>query len=244
MNICITGASSGIGKALTEHLIKEGHIVWGIARRKNILEELKKGLPKNKFFFGVCDVRNIQEIIKTKKEMEKNNFFPDIIILGAGVSLNDLKPRYNLETYKKIFSVNLFGAINFIEIFLPDFLKIGKGQFIALSSISAFRPSFRGVAYPASKAALSLTFRGLNLNYKKQGIYFSNIYLGPVKTNMWEGKDSFLVSDPKKIAKSISRVIKTKRLIVFIPFLSTFIFRVSSLIPDRIYALLSERFVK
>jgi short-subunit dehydrogenase len=243
MNICITGASSGIGEALTIHLLEKGNVVWGIARRKEMLENIKRKYPK-KFFFDVCNVEKTSEVLKTKKKMEKNNFFPDVIILGAGIALNDLIPSYNYDLYKKIFSINLFGAVNFIDIFLPDFLKKGKGHFIALSSVSAFRPILRGIAYPASKSALSLTFRGFDLAYKKRNIFFSNIYLGPVKTAMWDGKESFLVSNPKKIAESISKVIKTKKSTIFIPFFSTFLFRIGRLIPDKIYTALSENYLK
>ena len=61
---------------------------------------------------------------------------------------------------------------------------------------------------------------------------------------MWEGKKSLLVSNPKKIAKKILNVIKTKKTTSFMPFFSTFLFRISRLIPDGLYAKLSENYIK
>jgi len=244
MNVCITGASSGIGRALTDNLIKKGHIIWGVARRKEILENMKKSYPQGKFFYGVCNVKNLREVLKTKKIMEKEEFYPDLIILAAGVSENDLEPSFNLKSFKETFSINLFGGINFIDAFLPDFIKKGKGQFIGLSSIAAFRPNLRGIAYPASKSALSLAFRGFDLAYRKRNIYFSIIHLGPVKTPMWEGKDSFLVISPEKIAEKISKVIITKKSVSYMPFSSTFLFRLTRPLSDGVYAKLGESIKK
>lgn len=244
MNILITGASSGIGKSLSEYFVKEGSVVFGVARRKELLQEMKNKLPKDKFFFEVCNVENFSEVQKLKNKIEKVGFIPDVIILGAAISINDINPSFNRENFEKTFSVNLFGAMNFVEAFLPDFLKNNKGHFIALSSIAAFRPSYRGVSYPASKSALSLSFRSLDIIYRKKNVYFSNIYLGPVETQMWEGKKSFLVASPEKVAKDIAKIIKTKKSSSFIPFFSTFLFRISRLVPDKIYSFISENIIK
>jgi len=240
MKILVTGASSGIGKALSEYLANRGDIVWGIGLQKEKLEEIKKSLKQKNFKYNLCNVRQVSEVLKTKAIMEKSGFFPDVIILAAGISKDDINPL-DFKRYREIFSVNLFGALNFVDTFLPGFIRRGSGQFIALSSIAAFRPNKRGVGYPASKAALSLTFRGLDLKYKEKNIHFSNIYLGPVATSMWEGGKSFLVEKPENAARKIAKVIKTKKNISFIPFLSTFLSRVSLLIPDRIYSSLAEK---
>ncbi|MEK6906417.1 MAG: SDR family NAD(P)-dependent oxidoreductase [Nanoarchaeota archaeon] len=243
MKVCITGASLGIGKALTEYFIKKGDFVFGISRKEGNLKKLKVKLGNN-FTYQKCDVRNFDEVLHLKKKMDRLKFHPDVIICCAGIFKNDISPEFNINNYKETFNINLIGTINFIEVFLPDFLKKKNGQFIALSSINAFRPNLKSISYPASKAALSMTFRGFDLVYREKGVYFSNIYLGPVDTSMWDGKKSFLVTDSKVIAKKIYKVTKTQKPVYFMPFFSTFLFRVSWLIPDKLYSYISEKIIK
>ncbi len=242
MNICITGVTSGIGEALTKYLVKEGNVVYGLARRKELLQKMKESFPEGRFFYDVCNVENYSEVLRSKKRMEKSGFFPEVIILGAAIYEDDINPIYNYELYKKIFSINLFGSTNMIEAFLSDFITRKKGHFIVISSISAFRPYINSIAYSATKAAISMTFRGFDLNYRNKNIYFSNVYLGPVDTSMWKGKKSFLVAKPDKIAKNIASVIKTRKSTYFFPFLSTSIFKLTRILPDNIYVFLTGAF--
>ena len=241
MDICITGASSGIGKELATQLIKNNHRVWGIARNKDLLEGLKNGLSSDNFYYTASDASKREEVFSAFQDMEKNKFFPEIIILAAGVFLDDINPVFNYGILQKNIDTNLYGAMNFVDIFLPKFLKRKSGQFIAISSTAALKPSLRGIGYPASKAALGIAFRGLDLAYRKQNIFFSVIYLGPVATRMWDAKKSFIVSDTKQIASAIKKVMRAKKAVYYIPFWSTLISRLSFL-PDSWYIALTELF--
>ncbi len=240
MDICITGASSGIGRELARQLIKDGHSVWGIARRENLLNDIKKELGDS-FFYTACDASIQNEVLKISQDMEREKFFPQVIILAAGAFLNDINPELSYEIFKKSMDVNLYGALNFVNVFLPKFLKQNSGQFIAISSITALKPSLRGIGYPASKAALGIAFRGLSLACRKRKVIFSTIYLGPVATEMWDAKKSFAVADKKQAASAIKKVIQTKKPVYYIPFWSTFISRLSFL-PDSWYITLTELF--
>ena len=177
MNICVTGASSGIGCELVKQLIKDGHSVWGIARRGNLLEELKKELgTDSSFLYSVCDVSVESEVIRVAHEMEEKAFSVDAIILAAGVFSNDISDGLDYGLFKEMMGVNLYGSLNFVNIFLPKFLKQGFGQFVALSSTTALKPSLRGIGYPAGKAALGMAFRGLDLAYRPRNIIFYDIF--------------------------------------------------------------------
>lgn len=240
MKICVTGASSGIGRELVKQLVKDGHTVWGIARRENLLNDLKKQLG-DQFFYTACDVSDQNEVLKISQGMGKIEFFPEVIILAAGAFLNDINPELNYEIFKKAMDVNLYGSLNFVNVFLPKFLQRNSGQFIAISSITALKPSLRGIGYPASKAALGIAFRGLDLAYRKKKIIFSTVYLGPVATEMWNAKKSFAVVNKEQIALAIKKVMKTKKSVYYIPFWPTLISRLSFL-PDHWYIALTELF--
>ncbi len=242
MNICVTGASSGIGGELAKQLLEEGHTVWGIARRENLLQEMKNKFGTDgRFFYAACDVSDYEGVLKCSQQMKKEGFVPDVFILAAGIFIGDIKPGFNYEVFKKNININLYGVLNFVDIFLPEFLKKNSGQFVAISSANAFRPSLRGVAYPASKSALGISFRGLDLAYREKNVTFSTIYLGPVATDMWVAGKSFLVSEKGQIASEISKIIETRKSVSYIPFWSTLIFRLNFL-SDRLYIKLTEFF--
>lgn len=242
MNICVTGVSSGIGRELTKQLIKDGHSVWGIARRGNLLEELKKELGSDsRFFYSVCDVSIQDNVLSVARAMEQGRFDLDVVILAAGVFSNDIITGLDYELFRKMLDANLYGSLNFVNVFLPKFLKQCSGQFVVLSSTTALKPSLRGVGYPAGKAALGIAFRCLDLAYRKRNVIFSTIYLGPVATDMWNAKKSFAIADKTHIASAVKRALNTRKSVYYIPFWSTLISRIS-LLPDRWYITLTELF--
>jgi short-subunit dehydrogenase len=244
MKIFITGISSGIGRALTKELINQGHEVWGLAREQEKLNSLKNDLNSERFVFSVCDVADESQVAAVVNELTEKKFIPDAVILNAGIFPNDLTPNFNKKIFNQIMAVNFNGAINFISAFLEKFINRGAGHFIFINSTTAFRPSARGIAYPASKAALALASRGLDLIYRPQGILFSTIYLGPVATKMWEGKKNILVSTPEKAADFIIKILKNKKKESYFPFISTSIFRLTKFLPDKIFFSLSKFILK
>jgi short-subunit dehydrogenase len=249
MNICISGASSGIGRALAKHLVADAHTVWGLARREHALSSLQQELGHEHFFYSVCDVDKKEDVSSAIAQMQRNDFMPDVVILGAGVSHCDVEERnINLRLFKSAFGTNVFGAVHVIEAFLPEFLKRRRGHFIALAAMAALRPKLCSISYSASKSALSLAIRGLAIAYRNQHVLFTNVYLGPVNTSMWDGRKSFFVSSPEYAAKKIARVIKikkikTKKTEYYFPFLPTLLYRLILPLPDSIYIRL-VRFLK
>ena len=239
MKIFISGMSTGIGKALVKKFIREGNEVWGIARREKLLTEFARELDSKDFFWSGCDVTDKTGLYNLKKEMEEKNFFPDVVISCAAIFDSDIEPVYSRAIFDKTMEINFSGAINLVDLFLPEMVKRKNGHFIALSSISAFRPSIRRIAYSASKAALGISFRGFNLAYNKQGVVFSTLYLGPVATDMWQEKKSFLVTTADNIAGLISKVIKTRKAVYYLPFIPTAIFRLTSIFSDELYSKLT-----
>src|SRR3989344_7797859 len=179
MNICITGASSGIGVALAFQLANDGHFVWGVAREAGLFEDLKKKFPNSKLFFTAVDVSSRDEVLALSVKMKNSGFFPDSIFLCAGILKDDLNGGFKREISDITMGVNFFGVLNFVDAFLPEFLNRGAGQFVALSSTTVIRPTNGGVSYPASKAALSSAFKVFDLNYRPKGVAFSTVYTGP-----------------------------------------------------------------
>src|SRR5574343_737685 len=114
MKILVTGASSGIGKELIKQLISEGHIVWGLARDGELLDNLHKELHhNNSFFFTACDICDEGELRLAFQEMQEI-FSPEVVILAAGIFPNDINPEFDYESFSKAIETNLFGCLNIV----------------------------------------------------------------------------------------------------------------------------------
>lgn len=227
MNVVVVGASGGIGTALVRQLSNDRHNLFTISH-ENTLSDAQ------------CDISSPSAVRDTFEKMVRSGFAPDCVIIASGVFEDDLIPTYNRALLDKNFEVNFFGVLNVIDATLPYFFSAGKGHIIALSSIAALRPNKRGVGYPASKAALSIAIRGFDLALRPKGIAFSVVQVGPTRTRMWEGGDSFLTTSPEKIACAIARLIYSRKAFIYTPFLSTALARAAQLVPDRLYMSLRE----
>ncbi len=242
MKIFLTGASRGIGRALAAELIREGHQVWGVARGQTELLELQMSLGAEKFRFTTCDITKETDVDRAINDMKNANFKPEAAILNAGIFEEDTAPHFSNSIASKTMRVNLEGALIWVDRLLPLFLTHKGGQFIAMSSITAFRPDARSAGYSASKAALTMAFRALRLRYQDDGVAFKTAHLGPVATSILtrsEGSDEnrqcALVTRPEAVARFIGKILHRNCGTFFFPFFPTLLFRLSLILPDRIF---------
>lgn len=244
MKIFITGVSSGIGRALTEKLVRSGHEVWGIARRGELLDKLKKELGAEKLHLSVCDLE-VNSDMETLAEHYKNEgFLPDCVILNAGVYLEDLQGFFDYHKFERAMKVNVNGVLFWVNLFLPEFLKRRSGAFIGISSTSAFRPNRKDLSYSASKAAISMSMRGLRLNFSGSGVRFLNMYFGPLNTTMWQGSRSRLVPSAEQAADYLIHLLEKPSGSYFYPIFTTMLFRLSRLFPDWFFTFVSRAVFK
>lgn len=236
MKYFITGVSSGIGKALTKRLLSEGFKVWGIARREELLKELKKE-EKNSpnFFYKAMDQTKKEDWENLIKKFKEKKFFPDIIIFNAAISQNDLKEGIDIDALEKTFEVNFLGVARGIHYLLKNAKK--NTQFIAISSFSALKGSgIEGIGYAASKAALSVAFESLFQKYKNKNIIFKTIYFGPINAGMGPFKKNipFILSEDQAVA-SIIKSTKINKGHFFYPRSIFLAFKIIKLMPANIY---------
>ena len=244
MKILVTGASSGIGRALVQQLVAQNHEVVGIARREPELAALREELTSPRFITRVCDVADPQTALQLVNSLIEQNWIPDIAVLGAAIFPDDIRPAFDLPLFKKIIEVNLFGVFHVINALLPHFLTQRRGQFIALGSMAVYRGSARGAGYPASKAALLAAMKSLAPCYRQKNIHFSTVIFGPILTSMWEGKKSFLTPSADQAAQYIIKSMAHPNTVSYFPFLSTSLYRASLMLPDKLFALLSQKLLK
>ena len=150
--IWVTGASSGIGRAVAEKFSKEGWKVAVSARREEILNEMSKN--ENIFSFPL-DVTNFDNCKSTFDKILNQFGNIDICFLCSGTYDPKKEQEINIEQNKFVMNVNYFGTLNCVKSVEEYFKKEKKGHISIVSSIAGYRGLPNSSGYGPSKAALT-----------------------------------------------------------------------------------------
>jgi len=214
-NYLITGASSGIGQAMCRLAVQQGHTVYGIARRAEVLAEMRNELGE-RFVPLPADVSDHAQVAETCKGLP---VLPDVAILNAGVGIFDNRNSLDVTVHERTYAVNYFGVLNFIHELMPRFLERGHGMFVGVSSLAAYRGMPLGIAYSSSKAALSAAFEGMRCTYYGRGIDFLTVHPGFIDTpiNAKNTAPMPFLWQPEKAAAYILHGIAKRKLNIAFP---------------------------
>jgi short-subunit dehydrogenase len=205
--VIITGASSGIGRALAKELASRGAKLGLLARRENQLRQLceeirSSGGTANYVPADVCERFPLIEAIRS---LEAKLGPADVLIANAGVGATNTIDDLNIAGSETVVRVNLFGVMYAIEGVLPAMLKRGSGQIAAVSSLAAYKGLPSSAAYCASKAAVNAYMESLRIQLRGKGVAFTTICPGFIKTPMTEKNDGmFLAMSAEKAARKIA----------------------------------------
>ena len=176
--ILITGASSGMGKVFARDLAKEGHIVYGAARRVELLSDLHqygvKTLP-----LDVTDDASMQACVAEIVQQEKRI---DVLVNNAGYGSYGTIEEVPMEEAKRQFEVNVFGLARMTQLVLPHMRQQKSGTIINISSIGGKIATPFGAWYHASKFAVEGMSDSLRLEVQPFGIDVVVIEPGGVKS--------------------------------------------------------------
>jgi short-subunit dehydrogenase len=175
--ILITGASSGIGKASAEQLIREGHVVYGLARDYEKLQEIKGLRPiKGDMTDDLSLERAVETIIQDEGKI-------DVLFNNAGYGLYGALEDVPVEEARHEFEVNLFGLARLTQLVLPHMRKAGSGLILNTSSMAGKVYVPLSGWYHASKHALEGLSDSLRLDVAQFGIKVSIIEPGAIATH-------------------------------------------------------------
>ena len=183
----VTGASSGLGKAICETFVREGAKVVAVARRVERLEELAASLAGKPGEIAVYpgDVTK-QETNEGMIDFAVEKFGRlDILVNNAGVA-DDMSPVGDLtnEQLERVFNINVYGPIYALRKAVNTFKAQGGGGVIVnTASVSGFR-SVAGAAYCASKAAIVSLTKNTAFMYQPDGIRCNAVAPGYVATEI------------------------------------------------------------
>lgn len=183
--VWITGASSGIGKALALRYNKLGAFVILSARKKDTLIAVQKQLsnPDNSYV-QILDLEKPDSFsAMTTAIISKFNRI-DILINNGGISQRGEVHETTLEIDRKIMEINYFGNIALTKAVLPYFRSQKSGHIIVISSIAGKFGFYLRSAYSASKHALQGFYESLLLEEAKNNIHVTLAYPGKINTDI------------------------------------------------------------
>ena len=172
--VIVTGASSGIGLATSRLLSESGAKVALVARSKDKLQEIAKGLPHS--VAVPTDMTHANEIAKMVDTVKNHFGRIDVLINNAGQGYDAPVEKTNIDTFHKIFDLDLVGPLIAMQQVIPIMREQGGGSIINISSGTALMHLPNMAAYSSIKralAGLSLTARE---ELKKDHISVSVVY--------------------------------------------------------------------
>ena len=176
--ILITGASSGIGKDTAINLIKHGHVVYGAARRLEMMQDIIQA-GGHAIKMDILKDRNIDDVVNQIIN-EQNRI--DILINNAGYGLWGAVETISIDEAKRQFDVNIFGLAYLTKKIIPFMREQKSGKIINMSSMGGKVYTPFGAWYHATKYALEGWSDCLRIELKSFGIDVILIEPGVIKT--------------------------------------------------------------
>ena len=243
--IWITGASSGIGKALAIKFAQEGWKVAISARRENLLKEISKN--QNNIDYFPLDVTDIEKCKTVFNDVKKKLGDVNISVFCTGIHDPKSEKKLNLEKVRKIMEVNFFGTVNSINAVYDYYKDKKSGQISIVSSVAGYRGLPAAGAYCASKSALSSFAESLYFDFKRDNVRISLVSPGFIKTPMTDQNDfpMPMIKSPEFAAEQMFKgLTRSKSFEIHFPKTFTSLMKVLKVIPNGLYFKIVEKGMK
>ncbi len=226
--VWITGASSGIGRALALHYARDGVFLALSGRNEARLQDVARACEEKGAQVEVVllDVTSREEMIRYGQTLSSAGV-PDLVIANAGISggtgaAPDGEP---LDQMFEIFDVNLTGVLNTVAAILPHMLKDNKGQIALMSSLAGFSGWPGSPSYSASKGAVRLYGEALRGSLQNTNVRVSVICPGFIRTPMTDVNKFHMpfLMDAEQSAKIICHGLQKNKVRIAFPW-PTYVF--------------------
>ena len=242
--IWITGASSGIGKALAEKFASEGWKVAVSARRKEILNEMAKNENISSY---PLDVTNQDQINDVFEKIIDDFGGLDLCVFSSGTYDPKLEQEINIKQNKFVMETNFFGVLYCIKSVEKYFKEKKDGHISIVSSVAAYRGLPNSSGYGPSKAALTNLAESLYFDFKKYNVRISLVSPGFIKTPLTDKNEfpmPFIKSPEFAADKMFNGLTKSNSFEIHFPKTLTILLKILRVLPYKIYLYLIDKGVK
>ena len=242
--IWITGASSGIGKALAEKFASEGWKVAVSARRKQILDEMANN---ENISSHPLDVTNQNQINDVFSKIINEFGSLDLCVFSSGTYDPKLEQEINIKQNHFVMETNFFGVLYCIKSVEKYFKDKKEGHISIVSSVAAYRGLPNSSGYGPSKAALTNLTESLYFDFKKHNVRISLVSPGFIKTPLTDKNEfpmPFIKSPEYAAEKMFNGLTKSNTFEIHFPIALTLLLKFLRILPYRIYLFLIDKSVK
>lgn len=242
--IIITGASSGLGRALAINYANANNKLFLFARSEERLQETaelckQNGADVNTVIADVTDAKAMSEHL----DNIANKHGVDVVIACAGVSAGTLDGPERTMQVNKIFATNINGVVNTIMPIVPHMIQKKSGNIAIVSSMAGFLGLSSAPSYSASKGAVRLFSDALGGYLREHNVHVSTIIPGYISTPMTSVNNfpmPFKTSADKAAVKIINGIAKNKGVIAF-PLIMYYSLRLAGLIPTGLMRYINSK---
>jgi short-subunit dehydrogenase len=243
VKVVITGASSGIGRALAAEYARRGATLALVARRRDLLDQLAATLPARSFTY-VADVRDAAALASAARDFHARAGCPDIVIANAGISVGThTGAAEDNQVFEDILATNVTGMMLTFQPYVEAMRDRGSGILAGIASVAGFRGLPGASAYSASKAAAITYLESLRLEMRGSGVDVVTVCPGYIDTDMTRGNPypmPFLMA-PEAAARNIADAIAARKRFHVLPWQMACVGAVLRRMPRPLYDLLFAR---
>lgn len=233
--IWVTGASSGIGRALALSFAYDGHRVAVSARNAAALADL--ATQSSNIAVYPVDVTDAAAVATTVASIEAAQGPIDLAILNAGIWHPMTASRYDLDKATASMAVNYTGVTNALAPVMKTMIARGGGHLAIVSSVAGFRGLPKGAAYAPTKAALISLAESLYADLKIKGVRMTVINPGFVASPMTERNTfpmPFIITIDDAV-KAIRRGLESNRFEIVFPTRMAILMKTLRVLPYRLF---------
>ena len=244
-NIWITGASSGIGKALAIKFATDGWQVAASARRENLLQDLNK--TNSNIHSFPLDVKDEAQAKKVFENIIEKFQTVDICIFCTGIHDPESEKKLSGKKIREIMETNFFGTLNCIMAVNSYFRERENGHISIVSSVAAYRGFPAASGYCASKSALTSLAESLYFDFKRHNVRVSVVSPGFIKTPMTD-KNKFpmpMIRSPEYAAEKMFIGLTKKNVFeIHFPVAFTMLMKLLKIMPNWLYFMIASKGMK
>ena len=250
--VIITGASSGIGKAMAYEFARLGAAISLAARRIDLLKQIEKELEASgsRVLVQATDVTSEADCRNLIEHTVETFGGIDILINNAGISMRSLFLDVDLKVLKHLMDVNFWGAVYCTKYALPHLLK-AKGVLVGVSSVAGFHGLPGRTGYSASKFALHGFLETVRIEHLKDGLHVlviapgftaseirKNALISDGSSQGMTPRDEQKMMTPQQVARILIRSIRKKKRNKIISFSGQLIALMQRILPEQVDAMI------